>query len=110
MNYPSDKRKKSISFHADTWDKIARRKNLSGFINDLIRKHFDEKGDHKSSAAAEEIIQELVKKNQEQEKIIQDYLAGWTKKGYYDYQVGYKVSKELISWEELTSWRKRTSE
>lgn len=103
MNYPSDKRKKSISFHADTWEKIARRKNLSGFINDLIRKHFDEKGDHKSSAAAEEIIQELVKKNQEQEKIIQAYLSGWEKENFYDYRRGLEVSKGVTSWQKHTS-------
>lgn len=103
MSYPSDKRKKSISFHADTWERISRRKNLSGFINKLIREHFE--GDNDNSE-----LEQLRQKNQEQEKIIQAYLKGWQSENFYDLRVGLAVSKQLGNEKGVTPWQKRTSE
>lgn len=98
MSYPSDRRKKSISFHADTWEKISRRKNLSGFINKLVREYFEDNNDNDNSE-----LEELRQKNQEQEKIIQAYLEGWKRENYYDYRVGLEVCKGVTTWQKHTS-------
>lgn len=98
MTYPSDKRKKSISFHADTWEKISRRKNISGFINNLIRDYFAEQ---KTPPADKNILQDLERKNKDQEEIIQSFLNCMnSEENFFDFKKGLSIAKRVKAKEE----------